>query len=185
MNLPIFKETEEKMQKTIAVYKEELVGIRAGRANPQLLDKITVEYYGQMTPLKQVASISAPEPRMLAIQPWDPNLIPAIEKEILKSDLGLTPSNDGKIIRLIFPPLTEERRIELTKIVKKSGENAKIAIRNIRRDSIEVIKKMEKNKELTEDERKSAEDKIQKITDKYVEEIDNLTKKKEQELLEF
>lgn len=166
MNLPIFKETEEKMQKTIAVYKEELVGIRAGRANPQLLDKITVEYYGQMTPLKQVASISAPEPRMLAIQPWDPNLIPAIEKEILKSDLGLTPSNDGKIIRLIFPPLTEERRIELTKIVKKSGENAKIAIRNIRRDSIEVIKKMEKNKELTEDERKSAEDKIQKITDK-------------------
>lgn len=183
--MQIYKDTEEKMKKTVSVYKEELQGIRAGRANPQLLDKITVDYYGQLTPLKQVASVSAPEPRLLAIQPWDAKLIPIIEKEIQKSDLGINPTNDGKLIRLAIPILTEERRIDLTKLVRKNGENSKIAIRNIRRDSIDQVKKMEKNKELTEDERKQAEDEIQKITDKYVEEIDSVTKNKEEELMEI
>ena len=161
--MEIYKETEIKMSKTISVYKEELLGIRAGRANPALLDKITVDYYGQVTPLKQVGSISAPEPRLIVIQPWDSNLIPAIEKEILKSDLGLNPSNDGKVIRLIIPQLTEERRKELAKLVKKNGENSKVALRNTRRDAIDKIKKMEKNKELSEDERKLAEEEIMEI----------------------
>ncbi len=185
MKLPIFKDLESRMNKTISVYKEDLQTIRAGRANPQLLDRITVEYYGQMTPLNQVSSISAPEPRLLTIQPWDSSLIPVIEKEILRSDLGINPSNDGKIIRLAIPQLTEERRIELTKLVRKNGENAKIAIRNIRRDGIDEVRKMEKNKELTEDEKKQAEDEIQKITDKFIKEIDSITEKKEEELMEI
>lgn len=185
MSLQIYKETEEKMRKTVSVYKDELQSIRAGRANTQLLDKISVDYFGQLTPLKQVASVSAPEPRLLAIQPWDASLIPAIEKEILKSDLGINPSNDGKIIRLAIPQLTEERRLDLTKLVKKNGENSKIAVRNIRRDSIDQVKKMEKNKEMTEDERKQAEDEIQKITDKFIVEIDSVTKNKEEELMEI
>ncbi len=181
----LYKEAEEKMSKTISVYKEELQSIRAGRANPGLLDKITVDYYGQITPLKQVGSVSAPEPRLLVIQPWDAKLIPVIEKEILKSDLGLNPSNDGKVIRLVIPALTEERRKELTKVVKKNGENAKVAIRNIRRDLNEQLKKMEKNKEISEDDRKLAETEIQKITDKFIEELDDVTKKKEDELMEI
>lgn len=181
----LYKEAEEKMSKTISVYKEELQSIRAGRANPALLDKITVDYYGQVTPLKQVGSVSAPEPRLLVIQPWDAKLIPVIEKEILKSDLGLNPSNDGKVIRLVIPTLTEERRKDLTKVVKKSGENAKIAIRNIRRDLNEQLKKMEKNKEISEDDKKLAEAEIQKITDKFIEELDAVTKKKEDELMEI
>ena len=181
----LYKEAEERMQKTIYVYKDELQSIRAGRANPALLDKISVDYYGQITPLKQVGSISAPEPRLLVIQPWDPNLIPAIEKEILKSDLGLNPSNDGKVIRLVIPMLTEERRKELAKIVKKNSENAKVAIRNIRRDINDRIKKMEKDKEISEDDRRLGEEEIQKITDKYIEEIDSITKNKEDELMEI
>lgn len=185
MFLDIHKESEEKMSKTVSVYKEDLQGIRAGRANPALLDKIAVDYYGQMTPLNQVASVSAPEPRLLAIQPWDSKLIPVIEKEIQKSDLGINPSNDGKIIRLQIPQLTEERRVELTKVVRKNGENSKIAIRNIRRDSIDRIKKMEKSKELTEDEQKQAEIEMQKITDKFIDEIDLVTKNKEEELMEI
>lgn len=185
MYLDVHKEAEEKMSKTISVYKEDLQSIRAGRANPALLDKITVDYYGQMTPLKQVGSVSAPEPRLLVIQPWDSKLIPVIEKEILKSDLGLNPSNDGKVIRLIIPQLTEERRRDLAKLVKKNGENAKVAIRNIRREMIDKIKKMEKNKELSEDDRKEAEAEMQKITDKFVEEVDAITKKKEEELMEI
>ncbi|WMM26589.1 ribosome recycling factor [Tissierella sp. MB52-C2] len=185
MYTKLYKEAEEKMSKTISVYKEELQSIRAGRANPALLDKITVDYYGQITPLKQVGSVSAPEPRLLVIQPWDVNLIPVIEKEILKSDLGITPTNDGKLIRLVIPTLTEERRKDLTKVVKKNGENAKIAIRNIRRELNEQLKKMEKNKEISEDDKKSAEDEIQKITDKFVEELDVVTKKKEDELMEI
>ncbi len=179
------KEAEEKMGKTISVYKEELQSIRAGRANPTLLDKITVDYYGQVTPLKQVGSVSAPEPRLLTIQPWDSKLIPIIEKEILKSDLGLNPSNDGKIIRLIIPQLTEERRKDLIKVVKKNGENAKIAIRNTRRDTVEKIKKMEKAKEITEDDLKKAEDEMQKLTDRYIDQVDGVTKKKEEELMEI
>lgn len=183
--MEIYKETESKMIKTISVYKEELLGIRAGRANPALLDKITVDYYGQVTPLKQVGSISAPEPRLIVIQPWDTNLIPAIEKEILKSDLGLNPSNDGKVIRLIIPQLTEERRKELAKLVKKNGENSKVALRNSRRDAIDRIKKMEKNKEISEDDRKLAEDEIQKITDKYILQVEEITQKKEEEIMEI
>lgn len=181
----LHKEAEEKMSKTISVYKEELQSIRAGRANPALLDRISVDYYGQITPIKQVASVTAPEPRLLVIQPWDTKLIPIIEKEILKSDLGLNPSNDGKLIRLVIPQLTEERRKDLVKLVKKNGENAKVAIRNTRRDIIDKIKKLEKNKEISEDERKLAEDEVQKITDKFINQVDEVTKKKEDELMEI
>lgn len=184
MYLDVHKEAEEKMKKTITVFKEELMGIRAGRANPTLLDKITVDYYGVVTPLKQVASISAPEPRLLVIQPWDPKLIPQIEKAIQKSDLGLNPSNDGKLVRLQIPQLTEERRKELVKVVRKNSENAKVAIRNNRRDANDKLKKLEKDKEISEDERKQAEEEMQKITDKFIVEIDKISEKKEAELLE-
>lgn len=185
MYLDVHKEAEKKMKRTIEIYKEELMGIRAGRANPALLDKINVESYGVMTPLNQVSSISAPEPRLLVIQPWDPNIIPEIEKAILKSDLGLNPSNDGKIIRLPIPQLTEERRKELAKIVGKNAEEAKVAIRNTRREANDKIKKMEKNKEISEDEQRLAEEEVQNITDKYIREIDELTEKKEEELMEL
>lgn len=178
-------EAEDKMKKSIEVLKDDLLSIRAGRANPALLDKITVEYYGQVTPLNQVAGISAPEARLLVVQPWDQSLIPVIEKEILKSDLGLNPSNDGKVVRLIIPQLTEERRRDLTKIVKKNGEDTKVAIRNIRRVAIDEVKKLEKDKEISEDERKVAEDKVQELTDKYIKEVDVVTKAKEDELMEI
>ncbi len=179
------KSSEEKMKKTISSLKEDFQGIRAGRANTSLLDKIRVDYYGQQTPLNQVAGLSAPEPRMLMISPWDSKLIPIIEKEIMKSDLGITPSNDGKVIRLIIPQLTEERRKDLTKIVGKNSELAKVAIRNIRRDAMDEIKKSEKANEITEDDKITSEDEIQKLTDKYIEEIDNITKAKENELMEI
>lgn len=179
------KSSEEKMKKTISSLKEDFQSIRAGRANTSLLDKITVDYYGQQSPINQVAGLSAPEPRMLMISPWDPKLITEIEKSILKSDLGITPSNDGKVIRLIIPQLTEERRKDLTKVVGKNSEAAKIAIRNIRRDAMDEIKKAEKSKEITEDDRKSNEEEIQKLTDKYIEEIDKITKAKEIELMEI
>ena len=179
------KDAESRMGKTIAVYKEDLQSVRAGRANPSLLDKITVECYGAQTPLNQVSGISAPEARLLVIQPWDSSLIPEIEKAVLKSDLGLNPSNDGKIVRLVIPQLTEERRLDLTKVVKKNGENAKVAIRNIRRELIDEVKKREKSKEISEDERVVAEDDIQKITDKYIDEVDEVTKAKEEELMEI
>ncbi len=179
------REAENKMKKSIEVLKDDLLSIRAGRANPALLDKITVEYYGQVTPLNQVAGISAPEARLLVVQPWDQSLIPVIEKEILKSDLGLNPSNDGKVVRLIIPQLTEERRRDLTKIVKKNGEDTKVAIRNIRRVAIDEVKKLEKDKEISEDERKVAEDKVQELTDKYIKEVDVVTKAKEDELMEI
>ncbi|HSH35114.1 ribosome recycling factor [Schnuerera sp.] len=185
MYLDVHKESEKRMKKTVEVYKEDLKSVRAGRANPALLDQISIDYYGTDTPLKQVASVSAPEPRLLVIQPWDVNLIPIIEKEILKSDLGLNPSNDGKLIRLPIPLLTEERRKELVKVVRKSAEDAKISIRNIRREANDNIKKMEKDKSLSEDDRKAAENETQKLTDKYIDEIDNITNKKEEELLEI
>ena len=184
MYLDVHKEAEDKMKKTVNVYKDELLGIRAGRANPALLDKINVDYYGVLTPLNQLASISAPEPRLLVIQPWDANTIPQIEKSILTSDLGLNPSNDGKLIRLPIPQLTEERRKDLVKLVGKNAEEAKIAIRNTRRELNDKLKKMEKNKDISEDEKKQAENEAQNITDKYIEEIDKLTGKKEQELME-
>lgn len=176
---------EEKINKTIRVYEEELLSIRAGRANPALLERITVEAYGQQTPLNQVAGITAPEARLLVVQPWDASLIPAIEKEIIKSDLGLNPSNDGKVIRLIIPQLTEERRKDLIKVVKKDEENTKIAIRNIRRDAIDLVKKSEKDKEISEDERKTYENEVQKIIDSQIKIVEEITKDKENELLEI
>lgn len=180
----VHKTFEEKMQKTIRVYKEDLNAMRVGRANPALLDKITVEYYGSMTPLKQIAGVSAPEPRLLTIQPYDATAISAIEKAILVSELGLNPSNDGKIIRLAIPQLTEERRKQLVKLVKKTAEGAKVAIRNERREANDKLKKMEKSGEITEDDLKSSEDEVQKLTNKYIEVVDELLKNKEKEMLE-
>lgn len=174
---------ESKMQKTIEVVKSDFASVRAGRANAGVLDKIQVEYYGAMTPLQQVASISSPDPRSLMIQPWDTSILKAIEKAIQTSDLGINPQNDGKVLRLSFPQLTEERRKELTKQVRKYGENGKIAIRNIRRDAVEQFKAMEKKGELTEDDRKDYEEDLQKLTDKYCKEIDTLVSAKEQELM--
>ncbi len=184
MYLEVHKKVEEKMQKTISVFKDELKAIRAGRANPALLDRVVVEYYGTPTPLKQIANVSAPEPRSLLIQPWDSNAISDIEKAILKSDLGLNPSNDGKVIRLSIPQLTEERRKDIIKLLKKVTENAKIAIRNERREANDILKKMEKTSEITEDDLKQSEGEVQKLTDKYVEEIDKLREKKEEEIME-
>ena len=179
------KNTESRMSKTIDSLTESLQSIRAGRANTSLLDRIYVDYYGQQSPLNQVASLSAPEARLLAIQPWDATLIPEIEKAIQKSDLGITPSNDGKIIRLVIPQLTEERRKDLTKLVGKYAEKAKVSIRNIRRDAMEDIKKAEKAKEISEDDRKTYEEDIQKLTDKYIKDVDGVAADKEKELMEI
>ena len=179
------KNTESRMSKSVDSLTESLQSIRAGRANTSLLDKIYVDYYGQQSPLNQVASLSAPEARLLAIQPWDATLIPEIEKAIQKSDLGITPSNDGKIIRLVIPQLTEERRKDLTKLVGKYAEEAKVSIRNIRRDAMEDIKKAEKAKEISEDDRKTYEEDIQKLTDKYIKDVDGVAADKEKELMEI
>lgn len=179
-----YKNTKDRMDKTISVLREELSIIRAGRANPRLLDKVTVEYYGAPTPINQVANISIPEARQIVIQPWDPKVLPDIERAIHGANLGLNPNNDGKQIRLTFPPLTEERRVELTKEVKKIGENAKIAIRQIRRDAIDQHKKMKKASEITEDDLKVAETDIQKITDGYIEDIDKIMNDKIDEIME-
>lgn len=179
------KKYEDKMKSTIVSLNDRFKGIRAGRANPSVLDRIKVEYYGQETPLNQVAGISVPEAKMITIQPWDASLIKEIEKAIQKSDLGINPSNDGKMIRLVFPALTTERRAELTKEVKKMAEESKVAIRNIRRDAVDDAKKMEKAGDYTEDDRKETEADIQKLTDSYIEEIDKVTKKKEEELMEI
>jgi len=173
-----------KMEKTIHVLKDELHSIRAGRANPALLDHVVVDYYGTPTPINQLANISVPEARMLLVQPYDPSVMSAIEKAILTSDLGINPSNDGKVIRLVMPVLTEERRKELVKVVKKIGENAKIALRNERREANDSLKKMEKDKEITEDNLKSAEEEVQKMTDQYSGTVDNLIHQKEVEILE-
>ncbi|HJB29554.1 MAG TPA: ribosome recycling factor [Candidatus Blautia faecavium] len=173
---------EDKMKKTLSGFETELTTIRAGRANPHILDKITVDYYGVPTVLQQVANITVPEARMIQIQPWESSLIKAIEKAILTSDLGLNPSNDGKVIRLIFPELTEERRKELGKDVKKKGEGAKVAVRNIRRDANDAFKKLAKQ-DVSEDEIKELEEKIQKLTDKYVKEIDKAVEVKTKEIM--
>ncbi|MBS5165558.1 MAG: ribosome recycling factor [Butyricicoccus pullicaecorum] len=180
----IIKQHEEKMGKTIDVLSKELAAIRAGRANPGVLNKLTVEYYGTPTPLPQVAAVSSPDPRTLQIQPWDASILRDIEKAIQTSDLGLNPQNDGKVIRLSFPPLTEERRKELVKQCAKIGEDAKVAIRNIRRDAMDKFKERKKKNEATEDEVKDAEQQVQKITDKYVKEIDGIVAKKSAELKE-
>lgn len=174
---------DEKMGKTMNNLAEEFGGIRAGRANPHVLDKIRVDYYGTPTALQQVANISVPEPRMLLIQPWEPSLVKEIEKAILTSDLGINPTNDGKVIRLIFPELTEERRKELAKDIKKKGENAKVAIRNIRRDANDSFKKLGKTADVSEDEIKELEDKAQKMTDKYIAEVDKAVESKTKEIL--
>ena len=175
---------ETKMGKTIDVLSKELAAIRAGRANPGVLNKIIVEYYGAPTPLPQVAAVSTPDPRTLQIQPWDASILRKIEKAIQMSDLGLNPQNDGKSIRLTFPPLTEERRKELIKGVSKTGEEAKVALRNIRRDALDKFKAAQKKSEITEDELHDGEDKMQKLTDKYVKEVDAMVAKKSKELAE-
>ncbi|SFA41691.1 ribosome recycling factor [Parageobacillus thermantarcticus] len=180
----IINTAKEKMDKAVQAFTRELVTIRAGRANPSLLEKITVDYYGAPTPIIQLASISAPEARLLVIQPYDKSIIKDIEKAILSSDLGLTPSNDGSVIRIAIPPLTEERRRELVKLVKKYSEDAKVAVRNIRRDANDELKKLEKNGEITEDELRGYIDDIQKLTDKHVAKIDEITKEKEKEVME-
>lgn len=172
-----------RMDKAVDALKDEYATIRAGRANPNLLNKLKVDYYGQPSPLQAVANVSVPEARVIMIQPWESRLIKDIEKAILASDLGLTPTNDGRVIRLVFPELTEERRKELVKDVKKRAENAKVAIRNIRRDAIDAFKKMEKASEISEDDLKSLENECQKITDKHIDEIDRIMEEKSKEIL--
>ena len=174
---------EEKMTKTISVFEENLAEIRAGRANPAILNKIMIDYYGTPTPINQVAGISVPEARLIVIQPWDGSILKEIEKEILKSDIGINPNNDGKVIRLSFPELTEERRKEIVKDIRKMAEEAKVAVRSIRRDAIDEAKKAQKDSEISEDELKSAEDNIQQLTDKYVAKVDEILGAKEKEVM--
>ena len=178
----MIKKFEEKMQKSIESLEREYNSIRAGRANPHVLDKIKVDYYGTPTPLQQVGNVSVPEPRIITIQPWETSLLKAIEKEIMQSDIGINPTNDGKVIRLVFPELTEERRKELVKDVKKKGEAAKVAIRNIRRDGNDAFKKLAKQ-EVSEDEIKTLSDDLQKKTDKYIKDIDTLIETKSKEIM--
>ena len=180
----VMNTAKEKMGKSCAVYERDMMGLRAGRANPQLLDRIMVDYYGTPTPINQIGNISSPEPRLLVIAPWEAKMIPQVEKAIQKSDLGLNPSNDGKIIRLVFPELNEERRRDLTKIASKGAEETKVAIRSIRRDAIEQVKKLKKNSEITEDDQKDAEEEIQKLTDKAIKDGDAIYAKKEKEIME-
>ncbi|MGE6378091.1 ribosome recycling factor [Peribacillus muralis] len=180
----VISNAKTKMEKAIGAYTRELASIRAGRANASLLDRISIDYYGSQTPINQVAGISVPEARLLVIQPYDKTVLGEIEKAILKSDLGLNPSNDGSIIRIAIPALTEERRKELVKVVKKEAEEAKIAIRNVRRDANDDLKKLEKNGEITEDDLRGYADDIQKMTDGNITKIDEITKDKEKEILE-
>lgn len=176
---------QDKMNKTIAVLKRDLGGLRAGRANPQLLERITVDYYGTATPINQLGNISSPEPRLLVINLWDTKMIPAVEKAIQKSDLGINPTNDGKLIRLVFPELTEERRKDLVKTIKKKAEESKVAIRSIRRDANETLKKLKKDGEITEDDQKNLEKDAQELTDDSIKEIDRIASEKEKEIMEF
>ena len=178
-----FNELENKMEKTISVFQENLAEVRAGRANPAILNKVSVEYYGTPTPINQVAGISVPEARLIVIQPWDANILKDIEKAILAADIGINPNNDGKVIRLAFPELTEERRKELVKDIKKMAEDSKVAVRSIRREGIDKAKAMQKNSELTEDELRDAEESIQKLTDKKIAEIDDILSAKEKEVM--
>lgn len=179
----LFAKTKEKMEKCLDALDRDYKAIRAGRANPAILDKVMVDYYGTATPVNQMAAISVPEPRMLMIQPWDASTLKEIEKAINTSDIGINPSNDGKVIRLSFPPLTEDRRKELVKDISKRGEEAKVAIRNVRRDAMDDIKKLKKDNEITEDDQKNGEKKLQDITDSYVKQAEEIEKKKEQEIL--
>ncbi|HDH02093.1 MAG TPA: ribosome recycling factor [Nitrospirae bacterium] len=184
MDRELKKKAKEKMEKAIEVFRKDLGSIRTGRASTSLLDNISVNYYGTQTPLNQVASLSVPEPRVIVIQPWEQALIPVIEKAILHSDLGLNPSNDGKVIRIAIPPLTEERRKQLVKVVKKRAEEARVAIRNIRRETNEELKKLEKDKHISEDDIKKGLEEIQKLTDTYIKTIDEVLQHKEKEIME-
>ena len=183
MYRPVIDAAKEKMEKTRDFYQHDMLSLRAGRANPQILDKITVDYYGTSTPLKQMGNINSPEPRLLVIALWDSKAIPLVEKAILKSDLGLNPSNDGKVIRLVVPELNEERRKELTKVVRKGAEEAKVAMRNMRRDAMEQFKKLKKDSQITEDDQRKAEDELQKLTDAQIKEIDKIAAEKEKEIM--
>jgi len=179
----MYDHIEEKMKKALSILEEQLATVRAGRANPKILDKIFVEYYGTPTPINQLANIMVPEARMITIQPWDASVLKEVEKAILKSDIGINPNNDGKLIRLVFPELTEERRKELVKDIKKMSEDSKIVLRNIRRDGIEEFKAKQKASEITEDDLRNAEEQIQKITDKYVGLVDKVVGDKEKEIM--
>ena len=178
-----YTEIQEKMTKTISVFSENLAEVRAGRANPAILNKVKIDYYGTPTPINQVAGVSVPEARLIVIQPWDTNILKEIEKAILTSDIGINPNNDGKVIRLAFPELNEERRKELVKEIRKTAEDAKVAVRSIRREGIDEFKKKQKNSEITEDDLHTAEDEIQKITDKKIDEIDVILQNKEKEIM--
>ena len=178
-----YKNIEERMNKTISVYEEKLSEVRAGRANPAILNKVKIDYYGTPTPINQVAGVSVPEARLIVIQPWDVSVLKDIEKAILASDIGINPNNDGKVIRLAFPELTEERRKELVKDIKKMAEEAKVAVRAVRRDGIDEAKTKQENSEITEDELKNAENDIQKLTDKKIEEVDKILENKEKEIM--
>ena len=178
-----YKNLNEKMEKTISVFSEKLSEVRAGRANPAVLNKIRIDYYGTQTPINQVAAVSVPEARLIVIQPWDASVLKEIEKAILASDIGINPNNDGKVIRLAFPELNEERRKEIVKDIKKMAEEAKVAVRNVRREGIDLAKAEQKDGNMTEDELKNAENEIQKITDKYIEEVDKVLEAKEKEVM--
>jgi len=179
----MYEEIEERMKKAVSVLEDQLANVRAGRANPKILDKVQVSYYGVPTPINQVANIMVPEARLIAIQPWDASLLKEIEKAILEANIGINPNNDGKVIRLVFPELTEDRRKELVKDIKKMSEDSKIAIRNIRRDAIDDYKAKQKNSEITEDDLHSAEEDIQKLTDKYIGKIESVIDAKEKEIM--
>lgn len=181
----VTKDAETRMQGAIDTLLREFAGVRTGRASTGLLEGIRVDYYGTPTPVNQVASLSVPDPKTLLIQPWEPGLLPAIEKAILKSDLGLTPANDGKVIRLVMPPLTEERRKQLAKAVGKLAEDCRVAVRNIRHEANKKVKALEKEKKVSEDESRRGQDQVQKLTDKFIQRVDELLKKKEQEILAF
>lgn len=181
----VLEDLRERMQKSVEVLQDDLLSIRTGRASPALVDKLQVEYYGSLTPLNQLASVAAPEPRLLVIRPWDPASLPDIERSILKSDLGLTPMNDGKLIRLSIPRLTEERRRELVKVVSRRVEDARVAVRNLRRDALQDLKEFEKEKMISEDEFYRGKDEVQQLTDEFIEAIDEIGKRKEEEVMEI
>lgn len=184
MTRQIIKDGEEKMRKSVESFRHELAGMKAGRATPAMLDKVRVDYYGTPTPVNQVANVEIADSRTIVIKPWDRTLIKAIEKGILQSDLGLNPSNDGVVIRLVIPQMTEDRRKEIVKVVNKTAEEARVAVRNVRRDTNDQIKKAEKEKTISEDESKRAQDEVQKLTDKYVKEVDQVLAAKEKEIME-
>lgn len=180
----VLKDAEERMQSTVASAKKSFASVRTGRANTGLLDRVTVEYYGTPTPLNQLATVSAPEPRLLVVQPWDKSQLAAIEKAILQADLGLTPTSDGSVIRIAIPQLTEERRRELVRLVRKDAEERRVVIRNVRRDANEMLKSLEKEKEISEDEARRAQERVQELTDRYIQQIDQLLEAKEKEIME-